>query len=916
MATARLKRKLDDLDVGNLNESFCVYGTPLPSLADTKKDSNEFVPIWKQEVKDEKGRRRFHGAFTGGFSAGYFNTVGSEEGWAPSTFISSRHKEKTQAQQSTSELARSYMDEEDLADLSASRTLQQTSTFSTYDPLSGIGGPAPSTSTVEGALHDLIRPAKSSIGHELMKKMGWREGQGVGPRVSLKRRREQAVEYGVARAEEGVEDVEMEEEDAEGKKKGFAPLNRPVFNFDDIGVGMEHGLGWAKGQSLDQTLGRDDEKVEEMKRKMPVGGAWGLGALEDADMDDGDVYDDAPGLSGQKAGMMIVEEDDEPSIVTLSGLDRREKEERRKKQKEREKQQDHRKREVLKDGTQILNGFVLAKRVEKPDVWPAPPPVPKDWKPNPQAVWDRDPTRKAGLEDKEKDKAMNDPKRPANLTADQRGELFGEQKLPEMKKSVFDYISAANKSRIESLKTAHQKGIFSSDTSPSERVIIPEMDPQTASLALKGFIPYSDDKAKQSRYLLYLQVMSGLRSRSEVSFVPVTKKDGVKQTVAELNKELEDFERSAKVFKPATGMMANRFTSAKEVIMPGGGTEESKVGLYQPTAEERQRAIEKAAEPVQRIEEEETPLQNAARMGMWGPLTRETKVFYPDRLLCKRFGVANPHPDGPVAEPEERTSKLDEMLMEKGYRPMPKEEKGAPLANVSAEAFPVAKTGERRTLANVGLGEDETQGANTLTYERPSMDIFKAIFADSEDEDEDDEKENSPTPLVADREFKSQVNDLLQSEAQKSQPLVKSTVLTLADATKPEADVQPGNEDITVVEPLNFRPTFVSRKQRNESTGGAEEAAQDKKKKKKKKAVLSFDVEDGEDVGPSLNLKKMDKKDKKRKKGGGEDEHRKKKRRKEEEEDEEWVEKEVQNACNRPHGLISESHATFGKMED
>ena len=27
-----------------------------------------------------KGRRRFHGAFTGGFSAGYFNTVGSEEG--------------------------------------------------------------------------------------------------------------------------------------------------------------------------------------------------------------------------------------------------------------------------------------------------------------------------------------------------------------------------------------------------------------------------------------------------------------------------------------------------------------------------------------------------------------------------------------------------------------------------------------------------------------------------------------------------------------------------------------------------------------------------------------------------------------------------------------------------------------------
>jgi len=28
------------------------------------------VPVWKQEVLDEKGRKRLHGAFTGGFSAG------------------------------------------------------------------------------------------------------------------------------------------------------------------------------------------------------------------------------------------------------------------------------------------------------------------------------------------------------------------------------------------------------------------------------------------------------------------------------------------------------------------------------------------------------------------------------------------------------------------------------------------------------------------------------------------------------------------------------------------------------------------------------------------------------------------------------------------------------------------------------
>lgn len=33
-----------------------------------------------QYVLDKQGRRRFHGAFTGGFSAGYYNTVGSKEG--------------------------------------------------------------------------------------------------------------------------------------------------------------------------------------------------------------------------------------------------------------------------------------------------------------------------------------------------------------------------------------------------------------------------------------------------------------------------------------------------------------------------------------------------------------------------------------------------------------------------------------------------------------------------------------------------------------------------------------------------------------------------------------------------------------------------------------------------------------------
>lgn len=67
------------------SESFVVFGTAFPETTDKdrragRSDAGQFVPVWKQEARDEQGRRRFHGAFTGGFSAGYFNTVGSKEG--------------------------------------------------------------------------------------------------------------------------------------------------------------------------------------------------------------------------------------------------------------------------------------------------------------------------------------------------------------------------------------------------------------------------------------------------------------------------------------------------------------------------------------------------------------------------------------------------------------------------------------------------------------------------------------------------------------------------------------------------------------------------------------------------------------------------------------------------------------------
>lgn len=75
------------------DEDFVFYGTPLQDESDGKggfsasktlKDPGvvRSVPVHQQEAADDQGRKRFHGAFTGGYSAGYYNTVGSKVGCA------------------------------------------------------------------------------------------------------------------------------------------------------------------------------------------------------------------------------------------------------------------------------------------------------------------------------------------------------------------------------------------------------------------------------------------------------------------------------------------------------------------------------------------------------------------------------------------------------------------------------------------------------------------------------------------------------------------------------------------------------------------------------------------------------------------------------------------------------------------
>ena len=68
-------------------DDYVYYGTPLEQEAASSYyvrpagaqavPKTVALPVHQQQVRDEQGRQRLHGAFTGGFSAGHYNNVGS-----------------------------------------------------------------------------------------------------------------------------------------------------------------------------------------------------------------------------------------------------------------------------------------------------------------------------------------------------------------------------------------------------------------------------------------------------------------------------------------------------------------------------------------------------------------------------------------------------------------------------------------------------------------------------------------------------------------------------------------------------------------------------------------------------------------------------------------------------------------------
>ncbi|KAI9140593.1 hypothetical protein BKA69DRAFT_1078742 [Paraphysoderma sedebokerense] len=527
-------RTVDDDD-----DFFVFIGTEFPDLSGETSKKNQdqsHLPVWQQDVRDEKGRKRLHGAFKGGFSAGYFNTVGSKEGWTPSTFVSSRSSRKEQTQLRPED----FMDEEDLEEIRNEKQTTATSTFSLFTsaPESQIGiGTEPAVG--DGYLSNLVAPTSESMGTKIMKNMGWKPGQGLGPLVLI--------------------DVPT------GKLK-TAPKEdsaRYLYSFQFQPKVDSHGLGFQaakKAEGLQGLSAIAPGTTGKGSRALPAG-AIGTGILNDFDPyeDSMDAVYSGVDLSQYDIAMNDADDREKQYLDRKAKAiaDRQQKSEQNVKAREKTKSTTGEERtKICSDGKNVLNGFVLADKASELTKWYFPPTLPPNWTPKAKiavdAVMSKVGAKKGMSEEVEHDKS----KPPEKLTVEERAAILGDPSVPVSQRSVFSFISAKDKARLHTLaaqkETPAAQEPKQDEWSQFKSIVTPEL----ARTALKShFVKTMADVGKRERLIQFLKV----NAKEAEDLLLLSDRRAQQQ-------EFEEFVRLVRMFQPMSLGMASRFTSGSVLV--------------------------------------------------------------------------------------------------------------------------------------------------------------------------------------------------------------------------------------------------------------------------------------------------------------------------------------------------------------
>lgn len=599
------------------------------------------------------------------------------------------------------------MDEEDLAEAAEARQLETAQTFA------GIGGGEDSG---DHGFFGLFTNQEETMGVKLAQKMGWRLNQGIGRKVSRSARMEDEKVTGKNTtshtfAPDDARAMPIPREEVQRKGLGYLSEAR-------LEVAEEKKVD--RGPSLDFHFTEDPKKEPIVKKPIAKKSSFGVGVLNDTGSDDEDPYELGPRITFNKTigkdkkvkkpskfvkagsgdGPVFVSKKASTKALTLRNR-------------------------ASMDGRPPLIGFVLAADIAEltsKSSYP-PPKIPAEWKSTKTASASAVPSQYQSVADAAK---------ASTLDAKARSALLGEQQLPG--KSIFDFIPKDARDRLAGLtgkanlpqgrgESGPEGYLPAANAQPKDLWgLVPALDKYTAAAALAkgatGWMPYAEDLQKRARYVGFLELRAGLKDDLPERNGSISTSDWIK--------ELQEFAHAAQVFKPTTGIMASRFTSSSTLAMSGrtdGGTDET--------------LLRQAAK------RPEDPAEQAAKMGMYGAMTRTSFPFHPSRLLCKRFNV-RPPPEMPhgsefegdngfKAKTEEVISKsaMDKMLHEV-LTNGPALQRPAWMGPAPGEPTPTpAAAAELQTSDHATVDVEEN---DALSKERASEDVFRSIFGDDDDE--------------------------------------------------------------------------------------------------------------------------------------------------------------------------------------